>query len=427
MKFRSGILMLLSLLVIGMVVMAAQPIQLTFWGGWTGPDGDVMRGLVDEYNSTHPDVHITFTTMQWTPLFTKFMTSAAVGNPPDILGMHGPDIPQFAALNLLTRLGNVISNAGFTATQFATTAWNGTFYNGVQYAFPLDLHMNAIYYNKALFEKAGITPPTDWISGQQFLDMAIKLTLDKNGKNPNDPGFDPNNIVQYGFGLYSLNWHAFLQWYELLAQQGYGFLNQQNTKVDYPSDAGLKAWQWLQDLVFKYHVSPVGATNPLNDFLIGKTAMLEDGPWEIPACQAQKGLEWGTFPVPQVFGQKAVWGSGHVLTIPVQNDKAKMQAAEDFVIWLIKNSSKWALSGNIPAFNTAREYAYSLPGRTGFLEGAPYEVMLPRIPNEAEVFSAASVSPIVVAGQDIMVRDQSILPVMEWMNNQVDQILSRGQ
>jgi len=427
MKFRSGILVLLSLLVIGIVVMAAQPIQLTFWGGWSGPDANVMRGLVDEYNSTHPDVHITFTTMEWTPLYAKFVPAAAVGNPPNIIAMYDPDLPEFASMHLLEPVGNAMKDAGFTATQFATVAWNETFYKGVQYAYPLDVAGNAIYYNKTLFEKAGIPlPPADeWFSAQQFLDMAIKLTLDKNGKNPNDPGFDPSNIVQYGFGLYSLNWHAFLQWYELLAQQGYSFLNSQNTKVDYPSEAGLKAWQWLQDLVFKYHVSPIGATSPLNDFLIGKTAMLEDGPWEITALQAQQGLEWGAFPVPQIFGQRADWGSGSSLSIPIQSDKTKMQAAEDFLTWLIKNSPKWVSSGNIPVYYTGMEYAKTQSTIAAFVNSVPYMVMLPNLTKGTEVFSAASVSPIVVAGVDIMVRDQEISPIMEWMNNQIDQILSR--
>ncbi|WP_456399629.1 extracellular solute-binding protein [Mesoaciditoga sp.] len=424
MKFRTVLLVAIAVVIFGALSMA-QPLQLAFWGGWTGPDGNVMRQLVAEYNSTHPNVHVTLTTMQWTPLFTKFLVSSRGGQSPNILAMHGPDVPEFASYGLLTPISDVLQAAGFSAKDFAPAAWNGTFYNGKQYAFPLDLHMNSIYYNKKLFEKAGITPPTGWISGKEFLNMAIKLTVDKNGKHPGEAGFDPNNIVQYGIALYSLNWHGFLEWYELLRQEGYNFLNPSMNKIGYPLQAGEKAWKWLQDLFFKYHVAPVGANSPLQDFLIGKTAMLEDGPWEIPAMKAQKGLEWGTFPVPQVFAHKAVWGSGHVLTIPVHQDKAHMKAAEDFVIWLIKHSDKWALSGNIPAYNSARKYASSLVGRNGFLKEAEYVAMLPRIPKESQVFSSASVSPIVVAGQNILVRNQNIMSVMKWMNQQINMILAQ--
>ena len=424
MKFKSVLFVAIAILILGTFSMA-QPLRLVFWGGWTGPDGNVMRQLVSEYNSTHPNVVVSLTTMQWTPLFTKFLVSSRGGQSPNILAMHGPDVPEFASYGLLTPIGNIIKGAGFEASQFAPAAWNGTFYKGKQYAFPLDLHMNAIYYNQKLFEKAGITPPKGWITGKEFLDMAIKLTVDKNGKHPNQAGFDPNNVVQYGIALYSLNWHGFLQWYELLRQQGYNFLNSSMNEVGYPLNAGQKAWSWLQDLFFKYHVAPVGANSPLKDFLIGKTAMLEDGPWEMPAMEAQKGLKWSTFPVPQVFKYKAVWGSGHVLTIPVRQDKEHMKAAEEFVTWLLKHSDKWALSGNIPAYNSARKFAYSLPGRAGFLAEAPYVAMLPRIPKESQVFSSASVSPIVVAGQNILVRDKTILPVMKWMNEQINAIFNR--
>ncbi len=298
MKFKSLLLVAIATLIFSALLMA-QPLQLVFWGGWTGPDGNVMRQLVAEYNSSHSDVHVTLTTMQWTPLFTKFLVASRGGQSPNILAMHGPDVPEFASYGLLTPIGNVIKEAGFNSSQFAPAAWSGTFYEGKQYAFPLDLHMNAIYYNKKLFEKAGITPPTGWITGKEFLNMAIKLTIDKNGRHPGESGFDPNNIIQYGIALYSLNWHGFLEWYELLRQQGYDFLNSSMNKVGYPLSAGLKAWSWLQDLFFKYHVAPIGANSPLQDFLIGKTAMLEDGPWEMPAMSAQKGLEWGTFPFPR--------------------------------------------------------------------------------------------------------------------------------
>jgi len=392
---------------------AANAINLNFWGGWTGPDGDVMRALVSEFNAAHPDIQVTLTTQQWTPLFDKFELAVKSGNQPDILGMHGPDIPQFASASQLEDLTSVVQAAGFTQADFAAPAWNGSIYQGKQYAFPLDLHMHAVYFNADLFKAAGLTPPTDWISGGDFLKLATTLTVDTSGKHPGDPGFDASNIKQYGLSLYN-NHHGFFQWYALVRQQGDNLLN------------GVAAWQWLQDLVFKYHVTPVGETSQLQDFLSGKTAMLIDGPWEIPAMQKQAGLNWGTFPFPQVFQNKAVWGSGHVLTIPKQSDGNREKAAETFVAWIVKNSAAWGASGNLPALNAAREGTAftSLPGRAGFVAEMPYEVMLPAIPAEAQVFSAAKTSPIVVAAQAILVQDQPIESTMQTMFQAMNRLLS---
>ena len=58
-----------------------------------------------------------------------------------------------------------------------------------------------IYYNPALFEAAGITPPATgetW-TWEQFMENAKLLTVDANGKRNGEEGFDPNNVVQWGF------------------------------------------------------------------------------------------------------------------------------------------------------------------------------------------------------------------------------------
>ena len=215
-------------------------------------------------------------------------------------------------------------------------------------------------------------------------------------------------------------------WYALLNGQGDHLLNSSQTKLDFPDAAGVAAWQWLQDLVFKYHVTPRGETSQLQDFLTGKTAMLIDGPWQIPAMEKQSGLRWGTFPFPQPFAKKAVWGSGHVLTIPKQQDAKRVQAAEELVQWIARNSGAWGKSGNLPALNAARDSAAfkALPGRAGFLAELPYEVMLPAIPREAQVFSAAATSPIVVVSQSILVQDKPVAAAQATMRQSMDALLA---
>ena len=49
---------LMFVVVLGFGTVAAQddPVTLEFWGGWTGPDGAIMQGLVDQWNAENPDV-----------------------------------------------------------------------------------------------------------------------------------------------------------------------------------------------------------------------------------------------------------------------------------------------------------------------------------------------------------------------------------
>jgi multiple sugar transport system substrate-binding protein len=304
-------------------------------------------------------------------------------------------------------------------------AWKGTFYQGTQYAIPLDMHMHAVYVNTDLWKQAGLNPAKLPTTGDDFLAAAKKLTVDGAGRHPDDAGFDPRTITQYGVGMMN-NHHGFYMWYALLAQQGDPFLAPDFSRAVFSDAKANAAWQWLQDLVFKDHVVPVGETNPYQDFVTKHVAMLIDGPWEIPGLNKVAGLQWDTTTFPRVFGAPAAWGSGHLLTIPKQSNKAREQAALTLATWIVRHSQDWGMSGNLPALLSARTSAAfrSLPGRRGFLEEQPYEVMLPDVKPSAQLYSAAAPSPIVVAAQAVLVKGQPVAGVTQELRARINAILS---
>ncbi len=424
--------LILCLLLVGVAAVpalpparAAAPMDLVFWGGWTGPDGDVMHQMVDQFNKEHPEINVTLTTLQWTPLFDKFLTAVRAGQPPDLMAMHSQDIAQFSTLGTLEPMGDMIAGAGFKASDFMDVAWKGTFYQGTQYAIPIDMHMHAVYVNLDMWTQAGLDPKKLPTTGADFVAAAKQLTIDGAGRHPDDPGFDPKTIKQYGVGMMN-NHHGFYMWYALLAQQGDPLLSPDYTRAVFSDAKGTAAWQWLQDLVFKDHVVPVGETSPYQDFVTKHVAMLIDGPWEIPGLQKVSGLRWDTTTFPRVFAAPAAWGSGHLFTIPKQSNKARQQAAMILATWLVRHSQEWALSGNLPALLSVRTSTAfrALAGRRGFLEMQPYEVMLPDVKQSAELYSAAAPSPIVVAAQAVLVRNQPVAQVTQELRARINAILA---
>lgn len=404
---------------------AAAPLDLVFWGGWTGPDGDVMHQMVDRFNKEHPDIRVTLTTLQWTPLFDKLLTSVRAGQPPDLMAMHSQDIAQFSSLGILEPMGDTVRAAGFKASDFMDVAWRGTFSGGTQYAIPLDMHMHAVYVNLDLWKAAGLDQNKLPTTGTDFVAAAKKLTVDGAGRHPDDPGFDAKTTRQYGVGMMN-NHHGFYMFYALLAQQGDPFLAPDFSRTVFSDAKANAAWQWLQDLVFKDRVVPVGETSPYQDFVTKRVAMLIDGPWEIPGLQKVSGLNWNTTTFPRVFGAPAAWGSGHLLTIPKQANKAREQAAITLATWIVRHSQDWGMSGNLPALLSARTSAAfrALPGRRGFLEEQPYEVMLPDVKPSAQLYSSAAPSPIVVAAQAVLVRNQPVAQVTQELRNRINAILA---
>ena len=190
--------------------------------------------------------------------------------------------------------------------------WKAGFYQGAPRAINKDFSTCAVYVNVGLFKKAGLSLPKEGWTYDDYLRLAQQLTLDGQGLNAADPGFDSSNIVQYGttipyWGanattgwfrgfqniLYSLDAHA-------LSPDGTqvtGYLNGPNS---------LAAWTFARDLVHKYHVAPdTVAINARTDgnlemFKAGQLGMVGNfwGPWFQETLDATSGLEWTVVPLP---------------------------------------------------------------------------------------------------------------------------------
>lgn len=396
-----------------------EEVSFTFWGGWTGPDADTMKAIVETYTAANPNVKIEFETQQWTPLFTKFLAEASTGNAPQILAMRPMDMVQFIDMDLLR--DDFAGTLGIDAASYSEAAWNGTFYNDKQYAIPLDQHMHGVYYNKDLFEKAGIekAPAT----GEEFVETARKLTIDANGKNATEDGFDKDNIVQYGLG-FNMNHHVGFQMSALIKQQGETPFTSDMETVPFTDEKAVKALGWIQDLVLKYHVAPVGEKSPVDNFVAGTVAMFIDGPWQMPTLEATD-LNWDSTPYPNVFGESAAWGNSHVFTFPAGNTTPEQdKAITDFMAWMAENSGEWAKSGQIPASTSGQEAAASMPGRKAFIESMPTMYMLPASPKSAELFGSSATSPFVVAAQSLLLDGETPENVVKTLRGEMDAILS---
>lgn len=398
---------------------SSKVVNIDFWGGWTGPDLNTMEGLVNKFNQEQSGIHVEFTSLQWTPLFTKFLTEMKGGNPPDVLVMHPFELGQFVEMGVLD--STPIADVGIETVNYSSFAWGGTFYKGEQYAVPLDVHMHGLYYNKELYNESGIANPP--MTGDELIATAQKLTIDNNGKRADEEGFDENNIIQYGLG-FSMNHHVFYQIYALLNQQGHNPFTEDMKAVDLDEDKMTNAIAFLQDLVFKYKVVPKGEKSPVDDFMGGKVAMFIDGPWQMPKLE-DSNIQWASAPYPKVFDKSAAWGAAEILTFPLKkdNDPEKAKAAIEFVKWLDNNSGEWARSGQLPSSNAGMQTALSLEGREAFINSLDNSVLLPSHPKAAQIFSSTAPSPILTAAQDAILNNKDPHDIAKQLKKEMDSLL----
>lgn len=398
-----------------------KPATISFYGGWTGADLEKMKALVEKFNKSQTLIKVEFTSLQWTQMFTKYLADYQAGNPPEVFAMHTFELGQFVDMGVVD--DKAISAMALKEADFIPTAWAGTIYNGKQYGVPLDVNMHALYYNKDLFKKAGVekAPATK----DEFIATAQKLTIDKNGKNASETGFDAANIAQYGFG-FAMNHHSFYQMYALMNQNGYNPFTADMTKITLDKAKLSPAIQYIEDLIFKYKVVPIGEKSPMDDFKAGKVAMVIDGNWQLSGLAAAT-FDWATAEYPQIFGEKAVWGASELLVLTsVKNaDENKKMAASTFVKWLSANSADWALSGQIPANLAAQSAATKLKGIDAFTAELSYVKFLPAHPKAVKIFSSAAPSPILTAAQNMTLNNKAPNDIITQFETDINAVLAQ--
>lgn len=399
-----------------------EPCTITYYGGWTGADLDKMQALVDTFNEGQDTIKVEFTSLQWSEIFTKFLADYQAGSSPDVVAMHTFEMGQFINMGVLD--ASQIEAMGLQEADYDSTAWEGCQYDGTMYGVPLDINMHALYYNKDLLAEAGIeSAPT---TGEELIDTAMKLTIDNNGKNATEEGFDKDNIKQYGFGFLQ-NHHTFYQIYAMMNQQGYNPFTADMTEISLDSEKTSNAIQFVEDLIYKYNVTPVGEKSPIDDFKAGTVAMIIDGNWQLSGL-SEVSFDWDTAEYPQIFDEKAVWGASELLAFPASKnpDENKQAAAQVFVKWLSENSAEWALSGQIPANLKAQEASEKLQGIDAYYSELDYTKFLPANPLSVSLFSSKAPSPILTMAQDATLNNKDAGEIVTQFEKDLNDVMKNN-
>ncbi|NUW44140.1 ABC transporter substrate-binding protein [Nonomuraea rhodomycinica] len=188
-----------------------------------------------------------------------------------------------------------------------------------------------LWYAKDALAEAGVAaPPADAASAwtwDQLVENAYKLTVDQNGKHPDESGFDPKQIRQFGISS-SITYGA--AWYGFLRSNGADFADEAGKRCLLDTPEAIKVFQNLQDLIYKHRVMPgpgqlaaTGDDVPGTNVLLKtkRVAMVVDGHWSLLDMNQSK-VNYGIgvlpkygepFTTTQVAGASAVFaGSKHV-------------------------------------------------------------------------------------------------------------------
>ncbi|MGV8935866.1 MAG: ABC transporter substrate-binding protein [Allorhizobium sp.] len=257
---------------------------------WTGSEAHLkmLNGIAESFKKTHPDVNVQFETVPVNDYTQKLTFQVAGGNPPDIAWMMEDAAPAFENANLLMDLGPTLKAAeGYDFADFSQPAM-GLWQTGeTVHGIPFSTSPFLIYYNKDMFDKAGLEDPQalaakgEW-NMETFQQVSKKLTE----ANPGKWGFE----FKDGEGYASRMTHAFLP-----PIRAYGGDIWSNKECGFDKPEAVKAVKQLHDMVFKdKSIVPPGEQG---DYFSGNSAMTVN---QISRASkmAEAGFKWGIAPLP---------------------------------------------------------------------------------------------------------------------------------
>jgi len=271
-------------------------IQLSTWG--SAQEVAVLKTLLHEFETTNPQVRVDLLHIP-DNYYQKLQLLIAGDLAPDVIFTNSISFPVYASQGVFMDLQPLLAKStdpkAFSAPQFypaALQAFTWKLPNGrkIQGALPRDISDVAIFYNKDLFQRAGVAEPkANWTS-DQFLDAAKKLTVDAN--NDGDP-------EQFGFSFYS---KPPLFWLPFVWSAGGDLFSPDMRHVALDSPAALQGLRFYADLRNEWHVAPKkaesGGVTMSQLFLQQKIAMMANGRWSVPVLREQAKFHWDVAPFP---------------------------------------------------------------------------------------------------------------------------------
>ncbi|MBT2906942.1 extracellular solute-binding protein [Streptomyces thermodiastaticus] len=242
-------------------------------------------GLVERYETDHPDVDIDVSVYSWNDVDRKVKEMVDAGSPPDMaqIGAYA----DYASQGLLYRAGDLLSIP--VQADFLSQLSGAGELNSVQYGMPFAASTRLLFYNKSLFAEAGLTPPETW---DELVECAEALKA---------------NGVKFPYALPLGPEEAqaeTLQW--LLSGDG-GYTDIGGT-YGIDSTENVETFSWLRDeLVGKGLTGPVAPgkldrAKAFQAFAAGDVGMLNGHP-SLMEMAKKKGVKYGMVPIPGADGE----------------------------------------------------------------------------------------------------------------------------
>ena len=326
---------------------------LRVWIQW-GDNPQQIQALFDKY-TTESGIKVEVTA----PIEDDKVLPALTGsNPPDILVLSGGDLAKsFYKEGLVDELSSVIKDGNINLDDMFEAPLTQCAQGDLIVCLPWGTDAYALFWNKDLFEAAGLDPEKPPATMEELVEMADKLTVTNPDGTLKQLGFIPDFDWSHS-DLYVRNFGGF--WY-----------SDDGSKLTVNSQAMIDAMTWQQQFYTKYGVDNIQAFrsgfgeygSPDAPFYAGKVAMMVEGEWQvgpnfIPALKPELNYGVISFPPPADHPERAgtIVNQGTVVVIP--SGAPDKEASAKLLAWMMSPAivaEEFCFNANLPTNKKAAE------------------------------------------------------------------------
>lgn len=291
---------------------------------WGASQQEISQQLADAFHEKYPNitVEVEYTPQNTGEYWTKLESSCTGGSAPDVFWMNGVHADTYIDGEMMMPLTEMIDNSQVIDMEKDYPAMLSNLYirNGEIYGVPKDFDTIAVWYNKKIFDDAGVAYPESGWTWDEMIETARKLTEKEKGI--------------YGI---SSEFGGQQYYYPTISANGGYILSDDFKSSGYDSEGtikGIQCWVDLIDEGLSPTLEQLTDTGSNTLFESGRLAMLWAGSWNVATFMKNEQLNTvvDVVETPSFGGQNGNCING--LGIGIYANTAHPEEAKLFVEWL---------------------------------------------------------------------------------------------
>ncbi len=351
--------------VLGLVgwVLAKDAVEITFWHAFGGARTAIIERMVEDFNYTHPGIHVSVEFKgSYRDTLNAAILAAQQGNPPHVVQIFEVGTQLAIDSGIFVPIQDLVTEDELMPEDFIEGVADYYKIGGKFYSVPWNSSNPVLYYNKDIFEKAGLDPNKP---PRTFADLLAYS----------------ERIISSGAAKIALS-AALHSWYfeQWMAAMDELLVNNNNGRTGRATESFLDSLaaktivDWWGKMARKGYWAYTGKLEDWDGaeglFVSGQAAMLLESTSEVAYLRkvfGEKGIGLGVAPFP--YPAKYIDGTptkapvgfvvgGASLWITKDHPPEELQAAAEFVLWMsnVENTIRWhKLTGYFPVRKKAVE------------------------------------------------------------------------